>query len=1053
MKKEKFKDNRFYLRSICLLMLLSLQISLGITCSNIQAQNTNSREKRITGTVNDNTGEGLPGASVMIKGTKTGTTTDINGKFSLTSVTPDNVIVISFVGMQTEEVRVGNQTTINVVLSDGSIGLEEVVAIGYGVQKKINVVGAISSIKGDALLQSGGVSTIGQALQGKLPGLVAMYTNGKPGSTDMKIYIRGQSSWNNGGNVLVLVDGVERDMNDVDMNEIESVSVLKDASATAVYGVKGANGVILLTTKRGQLGKARLSISGNLIAKSISKVPEKYEAYDAMMIRNEAIVRELPYSEASWNEFIPVAQAERFRNQTTQLEREMYPNVDWKEYMFKDIANDTQLNLSISGGSELAKYFCSMSFVDENDMTKDFETGKGYNAKLSYQRLNYRSNLDFQLTKSTKFSVNLSGSYSKKTGSPADDIRLYVSMYNLAPDLYYPRYSDGSYGYANVVDQGLSNSLYYYTTAGMNTDYGFRINTDFALEQKLDFITKGLVFNGRFTMDNTMGGSQNIKDDDNIVQKRYSLDGVAEYKYPTADNSYAYVIEPWTIDDFGINDNKKNRLMEYQFTLNYQRTFDAKHNVSGLLLFKRQKFTKGSDFAIRYEDIVSRLTYNYNSTYFIEANGAYNGSELFGPAYRRELFPSIAGGWMISNEKFMKDLRWLDKLKLRGSMGEVGDDGFGAARWMYVSQWASTTTRADINAPGPFGLGGSAQSPYITYIESAIGNKDIRWERSIKKDIGLEFSVLKGAITADLDYFVDNRRDIFMKGTDRSVPEWFGSTKPPGGNIGKVDTKGYEIVLGFKHSFTKNFKVWSDFAYTKSRDIIIDKDDPFLTPSYLKQAGYAIDQTRTGIPTGMMQNWDDVYMSTPLTGGNDKKRLGYYDVMDFNGDGNFNGSYDNVPWGYPNRPENTLNTTLGTSYNGLSFIVQFYAQSNTIRDYRLDSFSQQTNLYFKDNGDYWSKENPTGVKTLSPWRVGTANSEPMRHLIDGSLVRLKMVELAYRFSGQACKKMGVSGLKLFVNGNNLYVWTKMADDREFGGGNRGTYPTLKRFNLGFNLDL
>jgi TonB-linked SusC/RagA family outer membrane protein len=962
--------------------------------------------------------------------------------------------------METKEVKVGNQTVVNVSLTDGSIGLEEVVAVGYGVQKKINVVGAISNIKGEALLQSGGVTTIGQALQGKIPGLTTMYTNGKPGSTDMKIFIRAQGSWNNSGTVLVLIDGVEREMNDIDMNEVESISVLKDASATAVYGVKGANGVILITTKRGQAGKAKLSISGNLIAKTISKVPQKYESYDAMMIRNDAIMRELPYSEASWKDYIPLQTAEKFRNQQTQEQLEMYPNVDWKDYMFKDVANDSQLNLSISGGSDLAKYFVSLSYNDESDMTKDFDTGKGYNSQLSYKRLNYRSNLDFNITKTTKLSVNLSGSYSKKTASPADDVRLYLSLYNIAPDLFYPRYSDGSYGFAPVTDQGLSNSLYYYTSQGMNTTHGFRLNTDFALEQKLDFITKGLVFNGRFTLDNTMTGTQNIDDMDNLIQKRYSIDGVAEYKYPTADNTYAYVIEPWILSNFNVGGNK-NRRMEYQMTLNYNRTFAGKHNVGGLLLFKRQKYTAGSAFATRYEDIVSRLTYNYNSKYFIEANGAYNGSELFGPGYRRELFPSLALGWVISNENFMKQYKWLDKLKLRASAGEVGDDNFitgrSDLRWMYVSQWESSSTTVDMNAPGIFALSSAnaaAKSPYTVYREKVIANEDLHWERSFKKDIGFEFSAFKGGITFDFDYFEDNRTDIFMEGKERSVPEWFGSSAAPGANLGAVNTNGYEIQLGLKHNFTKNLKAWGDLSYTHAKDIIISKDEPLLRATHLKKEGFSIDQTTSAIPGSMMQNWDDVYMSTPISTGNDKKRLGYYDVVDFNGDGNYNGSSDNVPWGYPNRPQNTWNLTLGGSYKGLSLVAQIYAQTNTTRGYTLDSFSQNVgNLYFKENGDYWSKENPDGVKTIYPWRVLTGNTEPLRGLYDASMVRLKMVELAYRFSSSECKKMGLAGLKVFVNGNNLYLWTKMADDREYGSGNRGTYPTLKRFNFGFNLDL
>ena len=1054
----KLKKTR--LLPILMLLLCSACIST------IYAQKVVNK-RIITGIVTDETGEPLIGASVVAVGkTQNGTITTLSGKFSL-NISDEKVLKLSYIGYITKEVKIENQSQLRITLYEDRKNLDEVVVVGYGVQKKINVVGAISSIKGDALLQSGGVSTIGQALQGKIPGLTTMYTNGKPGQTssDMKIFIRAQGSWNNSGTVLILVDGVERDMNDIDMNEVESISVLKDASATAVYGVKGANGVILITTKRGQTGKAKLSISGNLIAKTISKVPEKYESYDAMMIRNDAIMRELPYSEASWKDYIPLQVADKFRNQQTQEQREMYPNVDWKDYMFKKVANDSQLNLSISGGSELAKYFVSLSYNDESDMTKDFDTGKGYNSKLSYKRLNYRSNLDFNITKTTKLSVNLSGSYSKKTNSPADDIRLYLSLYNIAPDLYYPRYSDGSYGYANVVDQGLSNSLYYYTSQGMNTTQSFRLNTDFALEQKLDFITQGLVFNGRFTMDNNTTGTQNIDDMDNLIQKRYTIDGVAEYKYPTADNSYNYVIEPWLLGNFdvtgGNDNNNKIRRMEFQMTLNYARTFAGKHNVGGLLLFKRQKYTKGSAFATRYEDIVGRLTYNYNSTYFIEANGAYNGSELFGPGYRRELFPSLALGWMISNEKFMKGLTWLDKLKIRASAGEVGDDNFiqnrPDLRWMYESQWNSSTTSVDMNAPGIFALGSQnagAKSPYTLFLESVIANKDLHWERSFKKDLGFEFSAFKGGITFDFDYFEDNRKDIFIEGKDRSVPDWFGSTAAPGANLGAVNTNGIEIVLGLKHDFTKNLKAWADLSYTHSKDIIISKDEPYLRPAYLKKEGFSIDQTTAAIPGSMMQNWDDVYMSTPISIGNDKKRLGYYDVVDFNGDGNFNESSDNVPYGYPNRPQNTWNITLGGSYKGFSLEAQIYAQTNTTRNYTLDSFSQNVgNLYFKENGDYWSKENPDGVKTIAPWRILNGNTEPLRTLYDASMVRLKMVEVAYRFSTSSCKKMGLAGLKVFVNGNNLYLWTKMADDREYGSGNRGTYPTLKRFNFGFNLDL
>lgn len=1017
--------------------------------------------KLISGAVVDEAGEPLIGATVHEEGTDNLTITDSEGKFNMT-VADNASVVFSYLGFESKALDVSGQTRFRVVLKQSATMLNETVVVGYGTQKKETVVGSVSSVRSEEIMQSGGVTSVGQALQGKIPGVVTLYTSGEPGTDDIQIYIRGQSSWNNSGKPLILVDGVERSMSDVNMEDIESISVLKDASATAVYGVKGANGVILLTTKRGQEGKAEFSVSANSVFKTISKVPEKYGSYDAMMIMNEAVMNELAYNPASWDLVTPVQVAERYRNHTSQEQMEMYPNVDWRDFMFKDFAMDYQVNASVRGGNQFAKYFCSLAFLQENDIVKDFDNGRGYDSGNNYQRFNYRSNLDLDITKTTKLSINLSGIYGIKMAPPTDGNsakeRMFLSLYGLAPDLYYPIYSDGTYGFSEINDVATSNSILWYSVMGRNKTYSFKINADLKLTQKLDFITKGLSAHVRFTMDNYMQGSQKISDVTgnaaNAKLKYYDPKTESwKYDFPLQSSDYDYAPAPWTISDFTVG-SSKIRLIDYEAAINYVRSFNDKHNVGALFLFKRQEYANGNMFPEYNEDWVFRVTYDYDKRYLIEANGAYNGSERFGPGYRFDFFPSVGIGWVLSNERFMRDIRWIDRIKFRASAGMVGDDNFTSQRWLYQSQWAPMNYYVAMNAPVYFGAhnNNNAKSPYMTYKESLMGNKDIHWETSFKRDYGMEFSFLNGSISGEFDYFLENRRDIYIPGGSRAMNDFLGIA-PPGANIGAVNVRGYEAVLNLSHRFSNDIILRGGVTYTHAKDIVINRDDPELRPFYLKQAGYSIGQQRSAIRGEMMQSWDDVYMSTPLVNGDQNKRVGYYDVVDFNGDGKYDSTVDNAPYGYPTRPQNTWTATLGGEYKGFSFTVQFFGQFNTTRNYVLDAWQQNTHLYFKNLGDYWSTENPDGKYTLAAITTKQANMDPYRNLVDASMVRLKMVELSYRLPSKACRSIGLKGLRVFVNGNNLYLWTQMADDRDFGGGNRGAYPTLKRFNVGINFNL
>lgn len=1010
----------------------------------------------VSGVIEDSSGERIPGVTIFVQSTTIGTVSDINGDFIIELPAGSDVLVVSFVGYQTKTIKVNSDNKLKVVLQEDNVGLDEVVVVGYGIQKKESIVGAITQTTGETLLQAGGVTNVGEALQGRLPGVTTIQGSGLPGESDPLIYIRGQSSWNGGGQPLVLVDGVERSMSNIDMNEIDQFSVLKDASATAVFGVKGANGVILITTKRGKEGKAELTISANSTIKMPSKLPNKLESYDAIVRANEAIMRELMYVPRSWDQIIPMEIAEKYRNPATEEESYIYPNVDWEDVILKDFATDSRVNLSVRGGSENTKFFGSLSFQSVNDIFKgvEYDNGKGYSGEYKYNRFNYRSNLDFDITNTTKFSVNLSGYYGIQE-KPIDDIRQAVSaIYEIAPSLYTPIYPDGAYGRELSGIWDFKNPLVNLTNSGYNTYNHFQMNSDFMLDQDLTFLIKGLSMKAKLSYDNTMVGRQSVTDNpinnvENVIYRLYDIDGNETVFSPPGINDFDFVVQPWDIGTMDIQNWTRMRRINYELSLNYNRVFKEKHYVTALALMKREEFAMGSMFPQFREDWVGRLTYNYDSRYFLDVNGAYNGSEKFGPGYRFELFPSAAMGWMVTNESFMEGQTWLDKLKIRGSYGLVGDDNFNG-RWKYMTQWGSGG-QAYLNKS--FG----SQSPYVWYGESVVGNANLHWETAIKSNIGVELAVLDNLISVDVDYFREDRSDILIPGSNRSVPDWLG-TNPPDYNSGAVEVRGYEFVAKFNKSFANGITTWGDLSFTDARDKVIFKEDPELTPFYQKAEGYPIGQTTSAIPIGIMGSWDDIYMGTPLASNQSYRRTGYYDMVDYNVDGDYNSTYDVVPWGYPVRPQRTWNLTAGAGYAGFNLMVQFYGTQNATKLYSSRIFTKQTHIFFEHMDDYWSKENQDSEIPLSSWSIWQGADAPTINLYDASLVRLKTVELSYSIPKRICENIGVSYIKVFVNGNNLFLWSDLPDDREFNSSTvessyyRGDYPTMKRFNFGFNVN-
>lgn len=534
----------------------------------------------VKGTVVDNNAEPLIGASVVVKGnTSLGTVTDFDGNFVLKVPSESTTLVVSYVGMTSSEVRVGKERNIKITLMDDT-QLEEVIVVGYGQQKKASVVGAITQTTGETLQRAAGITDIGSALTGNLPGVVTTASSGIPGEEDPQIIIRGQSSWNN-SSPLVLVDGIERPMSSVDIQSVATISVLKDASATAVYGVKGANGVILITTKRGSEGKAQIGVSANVIMKIPSMLPDKYDSYDALVARNTAIEHGLNIAPEAFAYMKPMSFIENYRNQTTVEQRERYPNVDWQRTMFKKSTMSYNANLNISGGTKFVKYFASVDFVSEGDLFKSFPTGRHYDRSISYNRVNVRSNLDFNITKTTVFKVNIAGSNGKQTnpwerGHEWDNgsslgwqmSQMWAGVYNISPDAFLPQYSDGSWGFLPG-STNVSNSAQTSSIGGVQTVTTTRINTDFVLEQKLDFITKGLSFRGLIAWDNVFREDRRgIADLYNDPQLKW-IDpetGIAQYKQPYEGyDRFDYTMgNKWTTQGGEVNNWATQRNLNYQ---------------------------------------------------------------------------------------------------------------------------------------------------------------------------------------------------------------------------------------------------------------------------------------------------------------------------------------------------------------------------------------------------------------------------------------------------------------------------------------------------------
>ena len=1015
---------------------------VGAFCSlNAQAQKI-----IVKGSVVDGTGEPLIGATVKVKGNASlGAVSDMDGNFQISVPSENSSIVITYIGMDSQTVKIGKKRQFKITLTDDNT-LGEVVVVGYGQQKKASIVGSIAQTDAKTLERHAGVSSLGQALTGNLPGVITSASTGMPGEEDPKIVIRTQTSWNS-SDPLVLVDGVERAMNTVDLSSVESISVLKDASATAVYGVKGGNGVILITTKRGKEGKAAVHVKANATMKVVSKLPEKYDSYDTLLLLNRTVERELGVSPNAWGSYTPMEVIDKYRHPANTDEWDRYPNVDWQKELFNNTAMSYNASADVSGGTQFVKYFAAVDFAHEGDLFKTFTNDRGYSSGFSYNRLNMRANLDFNLTKTTQFSANLFGSNGVRNkpwlGASGDINAFWGSVYKAAPDAMRPIYSDGTYGYYSPRPADCPNSVQSLARSGKQSTTNTQITTDFILTQKLDFVTKGLKFTGKLSFDNTMVEKERgIADLYMDLQRKWINPDSGDTVWEQDINYYPSTA--WSTNGGKVDNGATYRRLYYLLQLDWTRKF-GNHEVTAMGVFNRNQYNTGNQLKHYREDWVFRATYNYAMRYFAEFNGCYNGSEMFGPDYRFKFFPSASLGWMVTEEPFMKKIKkYVDMLKVRASWGRIGDDNLGEAyRFQYADEYAYGGTGWLMGT-------NQSDSPYTIYRQSKIGNPNLHWETTEKKNLGFDFGFLGGLLTGSLDIFHDHRTDILIK--NRTIPSYFG-TGAPVANLGVVDGQGYELSLKVNKSWNRNLRTWANFNMTHATNKIKYADDPSLRPAYRKNAGYAINQVRTYIDNGYIRSWDDYYAGPTLSEQDGNKLTGDYQIVDFNGDGKID-TNDQAPYKYSSIPQNTYSTTVGMEWKGLSLTVQFYGVTNVTRQVNFPTFEREVHVAF-DEGSYYEVGSNTGSLPLPRWTtVADGSAKGTRYYYDGSFLRLKNAELAYTFRGAWVKKAHLNSLRVYLNGDNLLLWTKMPDDREnnFSGDSAsGAYPTVRRFNLGFDL--
>ena len=995
--------------------------------------------RKLTGKIIDkNTKETLIGASVWLKDTSIGGTTDMDGNFNINVPGGKTVtLVISYLGYANIEKEISpSANNLLIEMSTDDTVLEEVQVVGYGTQRKESVIGSISTLSVSNLkVPSASIST---NLAGQLGGVVSIQRDGSPGSS-AEFWIRGISTFGANKTPLILVDGVERSLDLLDPEEIESFSLLKDATATALYGVRGANGVVLIKTKRGSEGKPKISIKMEAGMVAPTKIPEMADAVDFANMYNEAVPG--TYSQSD---------IEKYRNHT---DGDLYPNVNWLKSVFKKHTFNQRVTANVSGGGEIARYFISAGYYHEDGL---FMTGKGesYNGNPDYQRYNFRSNVDINLHPTTVLSLTLGGFLTKKRDAAnSDDIWKYA--FALEPNAFPIQYSNGYWG----GEKGVTNPYWQVTRGGYVEDWQSTLNSMVSLDQDFSFITEGLKANIKFAFDTQAWHGNKYTQQDEIwhaIRRDTNGELVFNSEPETAKGG------PWF-------DNKSggNNATYLEASITYNRLF-GKHRVGGLFLYNqriknetyRNKDYKDNISSIKSlpyknQGLAGRLTYDYDSRYFIEGNFGYNGSENFAAGHRVGFFPAVAVGWYVSNEKFFSPLTdVVSKLKLKASVGQVGNDQIGGdVRFIYLGTVANT---------GSYVYGNYTKTSGERVNE--VANPNVGWEVSTKQNYGFELGLFN-KLEIQGDWYHDVRDHIFVR--NNNIPAYVGMTTVPMVNIGKMKSWGFDGSLEY-HDKIGQVNVTGRGTFTYANNEILRNGDALNKYPWMNSVGQKIYQKFGWEAVGLFESQGEIDRS-PIQfseGNHSRLRPGDIKYRDLNGDGVID-DYDKMPVGFCDIPEITYG--FGGAIEWKGFDVSIFFQGTA----RVSIFEEGSAVvpfssgYKNNNGflkgvmeDRWTVDNPNPnaryPRTIRPSdALDNNNTKKSSFWVrNAAYLRLKNAEIGYTFPKRWMEKMAIQNLRLYVSGVNLLTWAPDVHlfDPELGSGDGRKYPPTRVFNVGLNIN-
>lgn len=1014
------------------------------------APGINQSKKTVTGLLTDADGNPIIGATVAIKGTTHGVTTDIDGKYTLNNVSEGEIIEYRFIGYNTEEKKYKGEKNINIRMVEASVGLEDVVVIGYGQQRKSGVVSSVNTITAKELKAP--TRNLTNNLAGQIAGVIAIQRNGEPGNDNAEFWIRGTSSFAGGTSPLVLVDGAPRAMQDIEPDEIESFTVLKDAAATAVYGAEGANGVILITSKRGTTAKPRISFRGEVGMAAPTRLPEMLGSVDHMKLFNESRVND---------GLAPYYSEDLIAKYASGEDPDLYPNTNWFD-MLKDQTFNQRYTLNIRGGSDRARYFVSGAYFHETGIFEN-NNMEEYDTNIGLTRYNLRSNIDIDVTKSTLLSIDLSGQYSQKNQPSTSSNDVFSKIALTPPHLIPMVYSDGTISSPTEPNSNITNPYNLLSHNGYGRSWTTSIQSTVKLDQKLDFITKGLSWMGRISFDSYSVYSMTRKK----TTSAYNATGRDEHGNLIFDQ----VIKGNNSLEDPQESNSGDKKIYIETQLRYNRTFGDKHRIDGMLLYmqKEQQYHNEA-LALRKQSFVGRTSYSFDERYFIEGSFGYTGSETFADSHRFGFFPAVGVAYLFTNEKFLPAgfTDAVNKIKLRASVGRTGNDNTGGSRFLYRETLNTDAGGYNIGIGPNGGLNGVGNG----IIEARFAAPELSWEIENKRNFGIDIGLFNNKIDIQLDYFDNTRTNILLQ--RKTIPSLAGFRVSPWENYGKVSNKGMDGSLIMNEKFG-DFHLTFRGNVTFARNKILEYDEVPQRYDWMNVTGTRLNRLNLYTAEGLYTH-DDFNITEvngvkkyalkpglPVSSLSDVSP-GDIKLKDINNDGVID-SFDQIQdAANPTVPELVYGVGLNVDYKGLYASVFFQGTGNVSTvlgqgygpGFHPFAWGDRTSGTRIQALNRWTEENPSQdvlfprMHSGSNFNNRSANTWWLR---DASFLRLKNIELGYHLPKNIVRKIGMQAARVYMMGYNIAVWDHIKLwDPEMGNKNDGmTYPLPRTFSLGVEV--